>query len=320
MRILVVGAGAIGGYFGGRLLQAGRDVTFLVRARRAAELADAGLIIRSPHGDVSLRKPATILAENVRQPFDLILLSCKAYDLAGAMDSLAAALGPHTLVLPCLNGMRHLDMLDERFGRTRVLGGQCIIAATLDAQHAIVHLNDMHAFSFGERDGGISDRVRAVADTLGNAGFDVRVSANIVQEMWEKWVLIAALGSVTCLMRAAIGDIIASPGGDGLIRALVEECCGIAAALGHAPRAAFLEQARAALTGAGSRLTASMLRDLEAGLPIEADQIVGDLLRMRSAAHGSGRGPSLLATAYTHLKSYETRRAGTPVSVPNAAR
>src|ERR1700676_2875099 len=129
MRVLVVGAGAIGGYFGGRLLQAGRDVTFLVRPRRAQELADTGLIIKSPRGDISIRKPATILSQNIGHPFDLVLLSCKAYDLAGAIDSFAAAVGPETLVLPLLNGMRHLDMLDERFGRSHILGGQCVIAA-----------------------------------------------------------------------------------------------------------------------------------------------------------------------------------------------
>src|SRR6202043_1931860 len=110
MRILVVGAGAIGGYFGGRLLQAGRDVTFLVRPRRAAELAKAGLIVKSPHGDVTLAAPATTLSENIRRPFDLVLLSCKAYDLEGAMDSFAAAVGPETMILPLLNGMKHLDV------------------------------------------------------------------------------------------------------------------------------------------------------------------------------------------------------------------
>jgi 2-dehydropantoate 2-reductase len=311
MRVLVVGAGAIGGYFGGRLQQAGRDVTFLVRPRREAELAKAGLIIKSPRGDVTLRKPATILSENIRHPFDLVLLSCKAYDLAGAMDSFAAALGPASVVLPLLNGMQHLEMLDERFGTSKILGGQCVIAATLDAQRVVVHLNDTHKLTFGERDGLISDRIRNVASTLGDAGFDATLSENIVQEMWEKWVLLAALASATCLMRAPIGDIVASPGGEEMIRLLLEECRVIADEAGHLPRAAFLEQARAALTTAGSPLTASMLRDVEANAPVEADHIVGDLLRRRCSNRGK---VSILATAYTHLKAYETRRARAPTS------
>jgi len=320
MRVLVVGAGAIGGYFGGRLLQAGRDVTFLVRPRRAAELADTGLIIKSPHGNVSLRKPPTILSENIGHPFDLVLLSCKAYDLEGAMDSFAAAVGPETMVLPLLNGMRHLDMLDERFGRSLILGGQCVIAATLDSQRAVVHLNDVHKLAFGERDGAMSDRIHRVASILGNAGFDASLSDHIVQEMWEKWVFLATLASVTCLMRAPIGDIVASPGGNELIRSLLEECRAIAEGAGHAPQAAFLEQARAALTAAGSPLTASMLRDVESNAPVEADHIVGDLLRRHRAVHPNRNQLSELATAYAHLKAYETRRARTLATTPQAGK
>jgi 2-dehydropantoate 2-reductase len=320
MRVLVVGAGAIGGYFGGRLLQAGRDVTFLVRARRAAELAEQGLIIKSPRGDFTQRAPATLLSQNIRRPFDLVLLSCKAYDLADAMESFAAAVGPESLVLPLLNGMRHLDMLDERFGRSHVLGGQCVIAATLDAQRTVVHLNDRQMLSFGERDGGISDRIRFVADLLGNAGFDARLSDHIVQEMWDKWVLLATLAGITCLMRAAIGDIVSSPGGSELIRSLLEECRAIAAAEGHAPQGEFLQQATAALTAAGSPLTASMLRDVEGNAPVEADHILGDLLRRRGSGPANHYEPSLLATAYTHLKAYEARRARTLASAPHAGR
>jgi 2-dehydropantoate 2-reductase len=306
MRVLVVGAGAIGGYFGGRLLQAGRDVTFLVRARREAELADAGLIINSSRGNVTLPNPATIRAEKIRHPFDLVLLSCKAYDLAGAMESFAGAVGSATVVLPLLNGMKHLEMLDDRFGRSKILGGQCVIAVTLDAQRVVVHLNDMHEIKFGERDGATSDRIRNVASTLGAAGFEATLSANIVQEMWEKWVFLATLAGATCLMRAPIGDIVASPGGEGTLRLLLQECSAIADESGHLPRAAFLEQARAALTAAGSPLTASMLRDIEANAPVEADHIVGDLLRHRPSNPGE---LSILATAYTHLKAYEARRA-----------
>jgi 2-dehydropantoate 2-reductase len=140
MRILVVGAGAIGGYFGGRLLEAGRSVTFLVRPRRAAELANSGLVIKSSRGDATLEHPPTLLAENLRESYDLILLSCKAYDLDSAIAAFASAMGSKTLILPLLNGMRHLDVLETRFGRDHVLGGQCVIAATLDQYHAIVHL------------------------------------------------------------------------------------------------------------------------------------------------------------------------------------
>lgn len=303
MRILVVGAGAIGGYFGGRLVEAGQDVTFLVRPKRAAELARDGLMIRSPTGDLTAPAPRTVLAENLTQPFDLVLLSCKAYDLDNAITSFAPAVGPATMVLPLLNGMRHLGVLDQRFGHERVLGGQCYIAATLDAQHAIVHLNTDHELTFGERDGGESDRIRAVTEAMNGVKFKPRVSVQIVQEMWEKWVFLATLAGATCLMRASIGDIMGAPGGRDFVLGMLEECCTIAQASGHTPRDALLARYRAALTAEGSSLTASMLRDVERNAAIEADQIIGDLI-----ARG-GSGAPLLRLAYAHLKAYEARSA-----------
>ena len=166
MRILVVGAGAIGGYFGGRLLQAGRDVTFLVRPRRAAELANAGLVIKSPNGDVTLKNPPTVQADKLSEKFDVVLLSCKAFDLDDAIKSFAPAVGPQTAIIPLLNGMLHLDVLDGKFGRERVLGGLCAIAATLNDKREVVQLAPMQSLNFGERDGKMSDRVRAIADFM----------------------------------------------------------------------------------------------------------------------------------------------------------
>jgi len=309
MRTLVVGAGAIGGYFGGRLLEANRDVTFLVRQRRAAELATAGLRIRSRLGDVTLSAPPAILAENLTGQFDLVLLSLKAYDLEGAMASFAPAVGPETAIIPLLNGMRHLETLDERFGRARVLGGQCVIAATLNEKHEIVHLNKSHSLSFGERDGTTSERVKAIDNLMAGARFDAHASATILLDMWEKWVFLAALAGGTCLMRGAIGDIAAAPGGADLVLHLLDECRAVAAAEGYPPRDAFLDGIRHMLTAAGSPLTASMLRDIENGAPIEADHIIGDLLLRARGNRLPEGGLSLLPIVYTHLKAYEARRA-----------
>ena len=199
MRILVVGAGALGGYFGGRLKDAGRDVTFLVRPRRAEQLAKTGLVIRSPRGDANIPQPATILAENLRAPFDLILLSCKAYDLQSAMDSFAPAVGANTAILPLLNGMKHMDLLAARFGADAMLGGQCVISATLDPQGHVLHLNDLHFVSYGEQDGSKSARATAIAAAFSGARFESQLSTTIMQEMWEKWAIIAAVaGSPAC--------------------------------------------------------------------------------------------------------------------------
>jgi 2-dehydropantoate 2-reductase len=305
MRILVVGAGAVGGYFGGRLLEAGRKVTFLVRPKRAAQLAAMGLVIKSHFGGVTLKTPLTVQAHELQRPFDLVLLSCKAYDLDAAIDSFATAVGAETAILPLLNGMRHLDLLDERFGAARVLGGQCLIAATLDNSGRIVHLNDSHLLTFGERDGARSPRIDAIAREMSQANFESRASSIILLEMWEKWVFLATLAGITCLMRSAIGDI-AAAGGAHLALDLLEECRSVAASSGFAPRAEFLERTRSAVTAPGSLLTASMLRDIERGARIEADHILGDLVRRGSQMLNADY--SLLRLACMHLKAYESRR------------
>src|SRR5258708_6249431 len=234
MKILVVGAGGVGGYFGGRLFQAGRDVTFLVRPRRRAELAATGIVIRSRFGDATLPGPKTVLAEDLRESFDLVLLSCKAYDLENAIDSFAPAVGPATAILPLLNGMLQMDVLDRRFGPERVLGGLCYIAATLNDQHEILHLNDRHDLAFGERDGARSTRVEALDTIMANAGFNARLSGAILQQMWEKWAFIATGAGLTCLMRAAVGDIVAAGGGE-LASTLVAGGPAIAARAGFPP-------------------------------------------------------------------------------------
>jgi len=314
MRILVVGAGAIGGYFGGRLKDAGRDVTFLVRERRAAQLAKTGLVIRSPLGDVSLPSPPTVMAEALREPFDLILLSCKAYDLASAADSFAPAVGPHTAILPLLNGMAHMDFLGARFGAGSVLGGQCVISTTLDTEGRILHLNDTHFLSFGEQNGVMSERAKAIASTLAGARFESKLTDIVLQEMWEKWVLISTVAGITCLMRATIGDIIAADAGD-LATSLLDECSAIASAQGYAPREAIIMRNRTMLTTRGSGFAASMLRDIERGAPIEADHIVGDLLHRGEKA---GRDYLLLRISYAHLKAYEARHTREKAAAPTA--
>jgi len=304
MRILIVGAGATGGYFGGRLLQHGRDVTFLVRGNRAAQLAQYGLSIHSLTGDASMASPPTVLASGLHDPYDLILLSCKAYGLEQAMADMAPAVGPRTAILPLLNGMRQLDLLDARFGADRVLGGQCVIAATLDEHGAVRHLNQSHSLTFGERDGAATERMQQITATLADCGFDARPSGTILQDMWDKWVFLASLAGITCLLRGSVGSIAAAPGGSDAALALLEECRAVAEHHGHAPSEPTLQRARHVLTEAGSSLTASMLRDLQQGHAIEADHVVGDML----ARADPQRSTRLLPIVYAHLKVYEESR------------
>jgi 2-dehydropantoate 2-reductase len=304
MRVLVVGAGAIGGYFGGRMLQARRDITFLVRPRRARELACAGLVIKSPNGDVTLNNPPIVQADTIKDKFDVVLLSCKAYDLADAIGSFAPAVGPKTSIIPLLNGMLHLDVLDNKFGRERVLGGLCLIAVTLNERREVVQLQPTQSLGFGERDGKTSDRVRAIAEVFSSIN-GAGTSDDVMQDMWEKWVFLTSIAASTCLMRASVGVILAAPGGRDFMLSLLDECRAVAAAEGFPLREAALQRTTAMLTTEGSPLTASMFRDIRANMPVEADHVVGDLITRGAAA----RVPvPRLRTAFTHLKAYENQR------------
>ncbi|MDE5460947.1 2-dehydropantoate 2-reductase [Bradyrhizobium sp. CSS354] len=307
MRILVVGAGAIGGYFGGRLLQAGRDVTFLVRPRRASELTSAGLVIKSPNGDVTLKNPPTVQADALKEKFEVVLLSCKAFDLDDAIKSFAAAVGPNTAIIPMLNGMKHLDILDSKFGKERVLGGLCAIAATLNEKREVVQLQPMQSINYGERDGKLSDRVKAIDEAFKSGIVGATASQNIMQDMWEKWVFLSSLAASTSLMRTSVGNILAAPGGRDFLLGMLDETSAIAAASGYAPGGPFFERVKGNLTTEGSPMTASMFRDVKAGLPVEADHVIGDLIARADAA----KVPvPKLRIAYTHLKAYEKQRAG----------
>jgi len=307
MRILMLGAGAVGGYFGGRLAQADADVTFLVRPQRAQKLAQAGLVIKSPLGDAQI-SAHTVLQETVRPDYDLVILSCKAYDLDASIASLAGAMGPNTLILPLLNGMAQLGRLEQAFGSARVLGGTCYIASTVNADGTIHHLSQFQRINCGPRAGNHAharDLLQELAQAYARVSIECGVSADIEQDMWEKFVLLASLAAMTCLMRASVGEILSTGDGEVLMREALSACIAAAAAAGHAPRTESLQRTESMLFARSSAFTASMLRDLEAGGRVEADHIVGDMLRHARAAGADAR---LLTAAYCHLQAYEARR------------
>jgi 2-dehydropantoate 2-reductase len=305
MRILVVGAGALGGYFGGCLLKAGRDVTFLVRPERASQLARDGLRVVSPHGDFGL-PVRTVVADSLDEPFDLILLAVKSYSLDAVMEQFAPAVGPATAILPVLNGMAHIDSLCRRFAADRVLGGMAQISATLDADGRVALLFAHAELVFGELGGGVSERTSAILAELSVAGFQARVSDAIEQDMWEKWMIVGTVAGITCLMRASIGDIIASPGGQGAILRLFAEAGAVGAAAGFAPRPKFTAEETVWLTEVGSPLKASMLRGIERGAPTEGDHMLGEMV---ARARTFGVETPLLDLARCHVAAYDAARA-----------
>jgi 2-dehydropantoate 2-reductase len=306
MKILVLGAGATGGYFGGRLVEAGADVTFLVRERRAAQLNEKGLVVKSPHGDFTLRVK-TVTQAQLRPDYDLVLLTCKAYDLESAIKSLASGMGPATHVVPLLNGLAHVDRLIAEFGAQRVLGGTCGIASTLTPEGEIRQLTPLHRIAYGLLEGG-RPHARAKLEELHKSfkrtPVDAVLAEDIVLEMWEKFVLLATMAAMTGSMRAAVGDILATDEGEMLINETLEACRATAAKAGHPPRDKAIAAARKLLLERGSTFTASMLRDIESGNRVEASHIVGDMLKRARAA---GVDPGPLRFAYAHLQAYQAR-------------
>ncbi|BDZ48332.1 2-dehydropantoate 2-reductase [Frondihabitans sucicola] len=303
MRILVVGAGAVGGFFGGYLAAAGRDVTFLVRERRAAALRN-GLTLHAIDGDVRVSEPQVVVAADITEPFDLVLLCVKSFALEGTLDDIAPAVGPQTTIVPLLNGMRHFDLLSERFGSEAVVGGLCFVAATL-VDGSVKQLGPLQTIVVGELAGGDSARITRVHEALSGAPFDARLSGDIRQALWEKWFVLAAGGALTTLLGGDVGTIESVPNGAATARAIVAECASVAAAAGHAPREKAYQQAERTLTQPGSDFTTSLFRDREAGLEVEADQILGDLV---ARAQGFGLRVPLLAAADAGLEIYRARR------------
>ena len=304
MKILVLGAGGIGGYFGGRLAEAGVDTTFLVRERRREQLVRDGLVVESPLGNLELAVK-TVAAEQLQPGYDFVLFTCKAYDLDSAMDAIAPAMRAGATLVPMLNGISHFERLDARFGKGNVLGGTCQINATLRKDGTVVHGDPLQKMIFGERDRTKSARVESFAVAVSGSKIDGQLSEDIEQDLWEKVVFLSALAATTTLFRGNVREIMAAPGGREAMERVLAGNVEIARAEGHAPRDIAIDRARKRLTDAEGLWSASMLRDLEGGGQVEADHVVGYMLGL---ARKHRVDDTILSLAYTHLKAYEARR------------
>jgi 2-dehydropantoate 2-reductase len=304
MKILVLGAGGVGGYFGGRIQQAGGDVTFLVRPKRAEAIARDGLRITSKFGNARL-DVRTETQDKVKAGYGIVLFTAKAYDLASALDAIAPAVDAKTRVIPFLNGIAHYEVLDRRFGRERVLGGVAYIGTRLGPDGEVQHFNEFHRIAFGPRVPAQAGVCEALAAALKGVNFDWKLEASIEQAVWDKWVLLATLAGITCLMRATVGDVVATAAGEKLVLALLGECAAVAKAEGFPTSQGALENFRGILTKKGSTFSASMLHDVEGGGPAEGEHILGSLLA-RAKKHALAA--PMLETAATHLQAYEARR------------
>lgn len=305
MRVLFIGAGAVGGWFGGRLAQAGHDVTFLLRPGRAAAVRERGLTLRALDGTEATLRVPVVTASELAEHFDVIVVAVKAYGLEGAMRDLAPAVGPDTVIVPLLNGMRHVEALQERFGVARVWGGVCRVMATLGPAGEVLNVGEVQELSYGPLPGADASRAAEVAEALSGGGFSSTLSDDIVQEMWEKWVMLACLGVMCCLMRGTVGEICRTATGTAATEAALAEIVAVAGACGHAPRPESMAWSRGFLLDEESDATSSMYRDLMSGHPTEGEQIVGDLVA-RAREHGVAT--PVVAAAAAQLAIYEHTR------------
>lgn len=304
MRILVLGAGGIGGYFGARIHSAGGDVTFLVRPARAAQMRQDGLKVSSPSGDLQIA-PKVVTSDELNAQFDVIMLSCKSYDLESAIDAITPAVGEESVILPLLNGVLHIDTLVARFGAERVLGGVAFISVMLAPNGEIKHLYKLHRLFAGSRTPQPPKWLQPLAQLLASSGIEFHLSDDIEQAMWDKIVFLSTLAGSTCTFRASIGDILSTAAGEAFITGMLAECATIAAVSGHPVSESQLAAYRKQLTERGSGLMASMLRDVERGGPTEADHILGDMV---VRAQNKEVDAPLLRLAYSHLQAYDFRR------------
>lgn len=277
MRILMAGAGATGGYFGARLAQAGQDVTFLVRERRFQQLQMNGLVLQTPQGTEKL-EPQLIQARSLSDHYDLIIITVKSFALEQLMEDIAPAVGPDTLIMPILNGMRHIATLQQRFGDNKVIGGLCKINATLGESGEVIQMTPLHQLYYGALDGNNDARLQRVDAALRTSQVDNRFSDNIMDELWEKWLLLSTLGAVCCLARGDTQQILTTRGGEALLQGIFSEILAVISAEGYQPRPAVTARIFELLNNPETPMTSSMYRDLTQGFDIEADQVIGDLL------------------------------------------
>lgn len=298
MKILVVGAGATGGYFGSRLQQAGHEVTFLVRAARAEQLTEHGLVINGPQEQFTVT-PRCLTAEQLEgETWPLIIVAVKHQHLAEVIRTLPPAVGASSLIVPLLNGMQHIALLQQAFGQS-VVGGLCQIYARLSQYGEIEQLSPLHRLSFGALHPSQCATVKEVGMRLQNVGFSLTTSADITSEMWEKYLFLGTLGASTCLAGADTRAIIASQGGAAYIDCLFTEILAVITAAGYQPRSAVVSQLRSTLLNPNTPLVSSLYRDVTAGKPSESQPIIGDLVRHADTHHLPA---SLLRASWVRLQ------------------
>jgi 2-dehydropantoate 2-reductase len=295
MRILVMGAGGIGGYFGGRLARAGETVAFVARGDHLRAIQARGLSVRSIDGDFAVTVPAARDPRRVPEligPVELVLFCVKSFDTEAAAEAIAPVVGPGASVLTLQNGVVNEDLLARRFGPERVLGGLAYGFAVIEAPGVIRHTQGGRIV-FGEWDGRPAPRAAELLEAGRRAGVPIERSSRIRAALWEKYLLICALAGMTALTRRPIGEIRACPESRALYRALLEELAAIARAEGVELARDAVERSLAAADALKADSYSSLYHDLTHGKRLELEALQGHAVRL-GTRHGIAT-PALFA-------------------------
>lgn len=299
---LVLGLGAVGTYIGAHIAATGIPVTFLVRPGKTDVATENGIQATSPDG--SFEAANVRFTDRVDSTYDLVVLSCKTYQLDSAINSVRPAVGKNSIVLPFLNGTTHIALLDQAFSREQVWGGVAHFSVIKRSPTHVERLSPNDILITGPRGGAGSDLVQKLFDHLANRGMTARVSNQITYDMWEKWVFIVTLAGMTSLMRGAVGEIASQSGGPELAKAMFAEAGFVASAVGYEPNPEFIEQSITLLTNEASSYKASLLRDIEQGNRTEVEGLMADFVGI---AKSQTIDCPLLELATLHIKVYEAR-------------
>jgi 2-dehydropantoate 2-reductase len=279
VRIAILGAGGVGGYYGGLLARGGHDVALVARGAHLAALREEGLRVESVHGDFTVRSILATDDSGEIGPVDLVLVAVKSYDLDTAAEAARPLVGPDTVVLPLLNGLDAAQRLAAVLGDGPVLAGLTHISSSLAAAGQIRQISSVQRITLGERDGKVTPRAQRVGEALSSSGIEVVISDQIDVALWDKFLFIASISGVCCLARQPIGIVLGTPETRRLYVQALREIEAIARAR-HVPLApGIVEKTLDLSEGFPPETRPSMLVDLEAGRRIELEALNGAVVR-----------------------------------------
>ena len=286
MKFAIFGAGGVGGYFGGRLAQAGQDVTFIARGTHFAAIRESGLRVESVSGDFTIHPASVTDSPQSLGVVNVVVLATKAWQLSEALEQLRPLLGAETTILPLLNGMEHMDVLLAKFGREHLIGGFCRLSVFIAAPGHIKHVGVPPYIAFGELDNSQSERIESLHKVFSSLqGVTAEVPADITAAMWEKFIFISGTSGIGALTRQPVGEYRTNPESRKMLHDAMSETAAVARARGANISPTFVDETIQRIDNLPPQMLASMQKDMMEGRPSELNEQTGAVIRMGKAVN-----------------------------------